>query len=260
MDGRYMPLDLNKLMGQDNIKVCLTYPSTILGFILNGKLGAYYNLLRCILDELSKTDIDLIESSLSSSNKDKFLVMPPKLSILNNSSSIQNKVLLYYLVRLFQPTNVIETGVWDGQTSWFILRGLEDNGKGQLTSIDLGLKQWIVQTNDGIPAKLTLPTKEIGDFVPINLRDRWHLIIGDSKTKLPEVLDDLAEIDFFYHDDEWSYEGMTSELFTTLAHMKKGGIIASDLVLSNNAFLEISMHFYSYNIIGDRFGYGIKKD
>lgn len=45
--------------------------------------------------------------------------------------------VLYALVRILQPRVAIETGVAEGVSSAFFLQALEDNGDGQLYSIDL---------------------------------------------------------------------------------------------------------------------------
>ncbi len=47
------------------------------------------------------------------------------------------RVAIYAIVRAMRPTSVIETGVLHGLTSAFILRALEQNRAGRLTSIDL---------------------------------------------------------------------------------------------------------------------------
>src|SRR5438552_15169364 len=44
---------------------------------------------------------------------------------------------LYAIVRAYSPSLVVETGVLYGHSSAAILAALEDNGTGQLTSIDL---------------------------------------------------------------------------------------------------------------------------
>jgi predicted O-methyltransferase YrrM len=45
--------------------------------------------------------------------------------------------LIYALVRSLKPSIVVETGVAGGMSSCYILKGLRDNNKGELFSIDL---------------------------------------------------------------------------------------------------------------------------
>ena len=47
------------------------------------------------------------------------------------------RILLYVLVRHFQPEQCLETGVFYGGNSLFLLAAIYRNGKGTLTSIDL---------------------------------------------------------------------------------------------------------------------------
>ena len=80
---------------------------------------------------------------------------------------------LYFLVRSLKPNVVVETGVCYGVSSAYILEALRQNGHGNLYSIDLG------NAEDEPP----------NDFlVPLNVRDRWQLIVGDCKEELPRLL------------------------------------------------------------------------
>src|SRR4051794_1951743 len=97
---------------------------------------------------------------------------------------------IYLLVRSLKPEVVVETGVCYGASSAYILQALKDNGRGELYSIDLG----------------NSPDEPPNDyFVPRPLRDRWHLIIGDSKDELPQLLERLGRIDLFHHDSLHTY-------------------------------------------------------
>ena len=119
---------------------------------------------------------------------------------------------IYLLVRCLKPEAVVETGVCYGASSAYILQALNENGRGVLYSIDLG----------------NAPNEPPSDyFVPRHLRDRWHLIIGDSKEKLPQLLERLGRIDLFHHDSLHTYEHMMWEYGTALPHLHPHGVLSS---------------------------------
>ncbi len=119
---------------------------------------------------------------------------------------------IYFLVRALKPSVVVETGVCYGVSSAYILHALKANRCGALYSIDLG----------------NTPNEPPNDFfVPLNLRDRWHLVIGDSKRELPRLLAELRQIDLFHHDSLHTYEHMMWEYETALPHLSPSGAISS---------------------------------
>ena len=119
---------------------------------------------------------------------------------------------IYSLVRAMRPTVVVETGVCYGASSAYILEALKDNGHGVLYSIDLG----------------NTPNEPPNDFfVRPALKDRWHLIIGDSRQELPRLLDRLGQIDLFHHDSLHTYEHMTWEYETAFAYLAPHGVLSS---------------------------------
>jgi predicted O-methyltransferase YrrM len=119
---------------------------------------------------------------------------------------------LFFLVRAVKPRVVVETGVCYGVSSSYILEALDQNGAGELYSIDLGNK----------------PGEPPNDFfVPRRLKGRWHLILDDAKQALPHLLEQLGEIDIFHHDSLHTYEHMTWEYETALRHLSRGGALSS---------------------------------
>jgi hypothetical protein len=119
---------------------------------------------------------------------------------------------IYLLVRSMKPDVVVETGVCYGASTAYILQALAQNRRGALYSIDLG------NSFDEPPNDF---------FIPRYLRDRWHLIIGDSKQKLPELLARLGRIDLFHHDSLHTYEHMMWEYDTCFPHLRDHGVLSS---------------------------------
>lgn len=146
---------------------------------------------------------------------------------------------LYQLVRLLRPKTVVETGVFRGISSAFILEALYQNGCGRLVSIDMPNASY--RDERGIWDTTVLARgQETGFVVPSQLRERWTLVFGDARQKLPAVLSELQEVDIFYHDSEHSYESMTREYAQAAAHMNRGGVLVSDDVTRNSAFDELA--------------------
>lgn len=124
---------------------------------------------------------------------------------------------LFLLVRALRPRVVVETGVCYGASSAYILEALEQNGAGELYSIDLGN-----------PAEE--PPNDF--FVPRSLNSRWRLIIGDSRNELPPLLDKLGSIDLFHHDSLHTFEHMMWEYETAFPFITPEGALSSHDVIT----------------------------
>lgn len=174
-------------------------------------------------------------------------------------ASIRNKIkvkgqdfeyfvlLLYALCRETKPDVVVETGVASGRSSAFILKALEDNGKGHLYSIDLpnydliNLREYPDEYHvgrvKGIQRTSVLPKdEETGWVVPSELRHRWTLLLENTSSALPNLLNKLKDVDIFFHDSDHTYQNMMFEFQTVYPFIKKDGLILSDNVNWNNSF------------------------
>jgi len=135
-----------------------------------------------------------------------------------------------YIIRVLRPCTVIETGVAAGISSAYILKALHHNKMGMLYSIELPTSSqsrrdhWI------------LYGREIGYAIPQSLKTRWKLVLGNSKEKLPELLNTLGTLDVFLHDSLHTYEHVTFEYEGAWEALKRGGILLSDDVNLNKAF------------------------
>jgi predicted O-methyltransferase YrrM len=149
---------------------------------------------------------------------------------------------LYRLLRDLKPSVAVETGVCNGVSTAFLLLALEDNGEGELHSIDLpevAGKDYAEGTFwDGKGGAVIPPGKEPGWMVPPQLRPRWNLVLGRSQEVLPLLLDRVGGIDFFMHDSEHSYECMSFEFRTAWDALREGGVLVADDVNVNAAWDE----------------------
>ncbi len=142
---------------------------------------------------------------------------------------------LYLITRAVKPEVVVETGVASGRSSTAILLALEKNNLGKLYSIDLpqhysSAAPETYTTHEGnTELKGFVPEgRAPGWLVPDHLRQRWQLILGDSKVELPKLLSHLDKLDIFYHDSDHSYEAMMLEFSTVWPKISTGGFLLSD--------------------------------
>jgi predicted O-methyltransferase YrrM len=133
----------------------------------------------------------------------------------------------YAIARGLRPTLVVETGVCYGVTSAHLLQAMQQNGLGHLHSIDL-------------PPLGRNADQYVGALIPTPLRERWTLHRGNSLRLLPSLLQQLGQIDFFLHDSLHTYEHMKLEFAAAWAALRPGGLLMSDDIEGNRAFLELA--------------------
>lgn len=146
------------------------------------------------------------------------------------------RIILYILVRLTKPSICLETGVFYGGNTCFILNALRRNNHGQLISIDLPAndikseqRHHLVGDTEDIPNGL-----DIGFLIHDNLKKRWKFIRGDSHKEIPKIEN---SIDLYIHDSEHSFSFIQREMSLVWERLSKNGIIlADDLDWSNGFF------------------------
>jgi len=132
----------------------------------------------------------------------------------------------YLMCRLISPSVVLETGVAYGVSSVFILKALEENGRGTLHSIDL-------------PPLRSEHERFWGIAVPEALKVRWRLHRGSSARVLPRLLEEASTIDLFVHDSLHTLRNMRREFDTVWPHLRNGAALMADDVERNRAFSEL---------------------
>ena len=140
------------------------------------------------------------------------------LSKLLASRNSTYAVILFLLVRTYRPSVVVETGVSQGLSSAAMLAAMRLNGHGELFSIDIK------------------PLAELGSVVPSELRDRWHLLSGDSVPTLRQLLPTLEDVGIFVHDSLHTKENMLEEF--ALAEKAGAPVIVADNIELNRAFMD----------------------
>jgi predicted O-methyltransferase YrrM len=127
---------------------------------------------------------------------------------------------LYVLVRHYGLEKIVETGSYFGQSTLYILLALDKNGKGVLHSFDAHPNDvgWYPDLPDDF---------ELGYIVPDSLKDKWELHEGDINETLERGMEEIGEIDIFFHDSNHSEEHKNYEFDLAQDYLKDGGILAS---------------------------------
>jgi predicted O-methyltransferase YrrM len=167
------------------------------------------------IPETIMEEYDELQSSLQSIYNNVQLKYPLQFRIEDNTS-----FFIYSLVRLCQPLKIVETGVANGHSSFFILNALIKNGKGKLYSIDIN--------------------PNVGSLITEDLKRNWELFILTKRNKkiLEEFLKEIYPIDIFIHDSNHLYYWQELEYNLALKYVKKNGFVASDDVDGSYAFLD----------------------
>lgn len=126
---------------------------------------------------------------------------------------------LYLLARALRPAHVLETGVANGRSSFFLLTALQRNGSGELHSLDVRA--------DAAP------------YLTPSERAVWHFTVVErrrSARALERALESVPALDLFVHDSDHSYRWQRTEYAVALSRLQRGGILASDDADASYAF------------------------
>jgi predicted O-methyltransferase YrrM len=190
------------------------------------------NLLDFLSVNFNVNAFDIYSEYISSEFKTWYNAKESELMNLIRNSGVCSDfdcAVLYLLVRSVKPDIVVETGVLYGSSSAHILEALQENGTGQLYSIDL-------------PNDPDQPSQDF--FVRDVVKGRWQLIIGDAKVELPKLLSRLNRIDLFFHDSLHSFDHMLWEYSTAFKHFSPGGVLSSHDVLTLLPFERNAFHVF----------------
>ncbi|HKH10991.1 MAG TPA: class I SAM-dependent methyltransferase [Rubrobacter sp.] len=148
--------------------------------------------------------------------------------------------LCYLACRLTAPETVVETGVAYGVSSAYILKAMEQNGRGTLHSIDL-------------PPLRREYERFWGVAVPEGLRAGWRLHRGPSGRLLPGLLREIGPLGLFVHDSLHTRRNMRREFDAAWPRLLPGGILLADDVERNRAFADLRLEDPSlWRVVRDR--------
>lgn len=132
-----------------------------------------------------------------------------------------SSLLLYALVRSLRPRVVLETGVANGHSSFYILSALLANGYGRLHSIDR--------------------SAQVGGLITDRERDMWRLHVlrkSDLKKSFLQILEALPPVDLFLHDSDHTYPWMSFELNAAMEKLTAHAALVVDDCDSCFAFID----------------------
>lgn len=132
--------------------------------------------------------------------------------------------LIYYLNEFTSAKNSLETGVAYGWSSLAALLSLQKRN-GTLYSSDM---PYLAQNGD----------KYVGCVVAEHLRPNWKLFRFADKESLPKIFAEQNEFDFMHYDSDKSYNGRMWAYPILWEKLRKGGILMSDDVSDNAAFMD----------------------
>jgi hypothetical protein len=109
---------------------------------------------------------------------------------------------LFAVARLLRPRHIVEVGVSSGVSSAYLLRACQRNARGTLHSIDLPkLDRPGPRALRPNTASWALPPgRSSGWAVPFALRERWDLRLGDKRSVIPLLAEELPRIDLVVYD------------------------------------------------------------
>jgi predicted O-methyltransferase YrrM len=151
------------------------------------------------------------------------------------------RILIYVLVRHLKPEAVLETGVYYGGNTSFLLAGLHRNGKGRLVSIDLpdsairaGVSATTAQRHPLVgDSELYERTLQPGFIIPDYLKKHWDFVEGNSLEVIPTRQETF---DLYLHDSDHSMEFLTAELAAAWSRLRSEAMVVVDDIDWSNAF------------------------
>ena len=161
-----------------------------------------------------KDEFDFVEQEIN--ERKKSILKKYKVEI----HGIHYPELIFFLIRLLKPSSIIETGVWLGLSTQFILSaGMLNKNNFKLDSIDLPR------------FNLVNPESFIGLLVNKSSIENWTLHIGTDRRNLKKLLKKNST-EFFYFDSDKTHRGKMY-LFKTVKKHRDNYLMIFDDVEDN---------------------------
>lgn len=160
------------------------------------------------------------------------LALPARWAVDDRTSE-----LIYTSVRLMRPRQMVEIGVGNGHSTFYVLNALRRNGVGRLTSLDI--------------------SGHVGSLLTNSERRNWHLIVLQQRRGdrgLGDVVRALSPIDWCLHDGDHSYIGQREDLQIVRASLGGGGLLICDDADASRALVEVCSQYNDAGrvMVGDR--------
>lgn len=163
--------------------------------------------------------------------------------------------ILYSSIRHISPRNIVEVGVANGVSSYYILSALERNSNdGNLTSVDIPKYESDHTGEWGDSAGAWIPKgKDVGWIVPQKYESNWDLHIGDMDNHIPDIITRKDGIDAYIYDGPKGYKTRKRAL-NYIFEMGDGCLLFCDDIAWNRSFEDFAneeeLEWETYGNIG----------
>jgi predicted O-methyltransferase YrrM len=132
----------------------------------------------------------------------------------------ETSFLYYAACRHFAPGNVLETGIANGHSTFFLLQAMKKNGKGSLHSVDIA--------------------ENVGSLLTEEERAGWtlHVLGSPQRKSFSRILDSVSPLDLFVHDSDHTYGWQMFEYRVARKALSKQGVLLSDDIDHSLAFVD----------------------
>jgi len=133
----------------------------------------------------------------------------------------QETSFLYYAVcRHYAPRNVLETGIANGHSSFFLIQAMKKNGHGKLHSIDIAYN--------------------VGKLLNDEEREDWilHVLGSPQRKSFSCIIDSVSPLDLFVHDSDHTYGWQMFEFRVAHKALSEQGVLLSDDIDHSLAFVD----------------------
>ena len=164
------------------------------------------------------------------------LAFPENYAVAHGASFV-----LYAWTRLSHPQVVVETGVANGHSTFFLLHALAMNERGTLHSFDV--------------------SEKAGSLLEDGEREPWEFHIlpkRDRERRFVASIEALGTVELFHHDSLHSYEWQTLE-YETIRRTSPQCLITSDDVDGSFAFVDFCERYdrRAYYLVDTRKVFGV---
>lgn len=186
------------------------------------KLDLKTEMAKCIsvLSDISGLDVGKFLDEYDNSDfRKKYLAKVEEMKNVNRfveTASDFDCRVIYLFIRALKPKVMVETGVLYGGFTAHTLEAMTQNSQGKLYSIDFPF--------DAADKKFH------GCLVMDEHKERWELILGDTRKELPALLKKLGKIDFFQHDSSHLPSIMYFEYKTAMPFISNGYITSHNVI------------------------------
>lgn len=150
--------------------------------------------------------------------------------------------VLYAALRATKPEKVVEIGVANGVSSYYILSALKRNGYGELVSVDLPMYEEEHEGEWNENAGAWIPTgKDVGWVVPEKYDSWWNIRLGDMKEILPEIVGMDEPIEAFIYDGPKGYSPRKWAFEYVYERTERNCLYFCDDIAWNDSFEEFAV-------------------